>query len=117
MNGILSACQAASLLGVSMTQVYRLIRRGDLCECKGLNLPNKAKAVLKDSVLRYKKKNELQGPQKPEHLLTIPQAASKIGASPDWIRSIIKNGRLKAVLIGRSLYIAPIEISRAFPNC
>lgn len=97
--------EAASELGVSTTQVRRLIKKCDLVIYDKIDLPKNAVAVTKCSVLNIKKKMREMGKEKCFGLLTIPQSAIKLGCSPDWIRTLIKSERLHYTVIGRTFFI------------
>ncbi len=47
-----------------------------------------------------------------EPLLTIPKTAELLGISPWTVRAYIRDGKLKAVHIGRRVLIEPAELRR-----
>jgi excisionase family DNA binding protein len=95
---------AASILGVSETQVRRLIESNKLKLCKGV----KPQSVYKDDVLLMKSDRG----HKQHPCLSIPQLASKLGVSTDWVRSQIKQKYIDAKLLGRQYCIPEREVER-----
>jgi predicted site-specific integrase-resolvase len=45
-------------------------------------------------------------------MLTLAQAGASLGVSPATLRSQVRNGRLRATLIGKTYVVTPREIER-----
>lgn len=45
-------------------------------------------------------------------LLTLTQAGAELGVSPSTLRSQVRNGRLRATLVGKTYVVTPAEVER-----
>lgn len=67
----ISICKAAATLGISTTQVRRLMQSGILKECKDIKLHHNARLVFSNSVLKHKMEMEARGLNQLKNSLTI----------------------------------------------
>jgi excisionase family DNA binding protein len=102
----LSIDETARLLAVSPRTVRRLVERGELRTIRiGPTL-----AVHPDALppaLRHR-----VGAGQPRALLTLHEAAERLGCAPREVRERTASGELSSVLVGRSPRWSPAEIER-----
>ena len=100
----LSLVEAARLLAVSPRTVTRLIDRGDLNAIRiGATL-----AVPFDGMPTALRR--CFDTDRPQALLTLHEAAARLGCSPDDVRARTASGELRPVRVGRSQRWSPAEI-------
>lgn len=117
-NSNYTITQTAHLLGISQSQVRRLLKCGKIKEYVPYIPSSKgARFVEGESLLAYKNtilQETIIPTRSAKYGMKIPEAAVKLGVSQDWIRSRIRAGILSAKKIGRVIYISNRSINALF---